>query len=84
MTSYTAHIKVTLKELVNDPQGLAVKDGLKTLGFEEVNNVRVGKLIQINLDAPNEEIAREQLNEMCKKLLSNVIIENYEFVLEQG
>ncbi|MBG93439.1 MAG: phosphoribosylformylglycinamidine synthase [Chloroflexi bacterium] len=84
MTSYTAHIKVTLKELVNDPQGLAVKDGLKTLGFEEVNNVRVGKLIQINFDAPNEEIAREQLNEMCKKLLSNVIIENYEFVLEQG
>ena len=83
MSSYIARIKVTLKELVNDPQGLAVEDGLKTLGFEEINNVRIGKYIEINLNAPNEEMAREQLNEMCKKLLSNIIIENYEFELEQ-
>ena len=83
MSSYIARIKVTLKELVNDPQGLAVEDGLKTLGFEEINNVRIGKYIEINLNAPNEEMAREQLNEMCKKLLSNIVIENYEFELEQ-
>ena len=83
MISYIARIKVTLKELVNDPQGLAVEEGLKTLGFEEINNVRIGKYIEINLNAPNEEIAREQLNEMCKKLLSNIVIENYEFELEQ-
>ncbi|MBA02075.1 MAG: phosphoribosylformylglycinamidine synthase [Chloroflexi bacterium] len=83
MISYIARIKVTLKELVNDPQGLAVEDGLKTLGFEEINNVRIGKYIEINLNAPNEDIAREQLNEMCKKLLSNIVIENYEFELEQ-
>ena len=83
MISYIARIKVTLKELVNDPQGLAVEDGLKTLGFEEINNVRIGKYIEINLNAPNEEMAREQLNEMCKKLLSNIVIENYEFELEQ-
>ena len=83
MNSYIARIKVTLKELVNDPQGLAVEDGLKTLGFEEINNVRIGKYIEINLNAPNEEMAREQLNEMCKKLLSNIVIENYEFELEQ-
>ena len=83
MISYIARIKVTLKELVNDPQGLAVEDGLKTLGFEEISNVRVGKFIEINLNAPNEEMAREQLNEMCKKLLSNIVIENYEFELEQ-
>ncbi|MCH2658002.1 MAG: phosphoribosylformylglycinamidine synthase subunit PurS [Dehalococcoidia bacterium] len=84
MISYIARIKVTLKELVNDPQGLAVEDGLKTLGFEEISNVRVGKFIEINLNAPNEEMAREQLNEMCKKLLSNIVIENYEFELEQN
>ena len=84
MISYIARIKVTLKELVNDPQGLAVEDGLKTLGFEEINNVRIGKYIEINLNAPNEDIAREQLNEMCKKLLSNIVIENYEFELEQN
>ena len=83
MISYIARIKVTLKELVNDPRGLAVEDGLKTLGFEEINNVRIGKYIEINLNAPNEDIAREQLNEMCKKLLSNIVIENYEFELEQ-
>ncbi|MFL2646068.1 MAG: phosphoribosylformylglycinamidine synthase subunit PurS [Dehalococcoidia bacterium] len=83
MSSYIARIKVTLKELVNDPQGLVVEDGLKTLGFEEINNVRIGKYIEINLNAPNEEMAREQLNEMCKKLLSNIVIENYEFELEQ-
>ena len=84
MISYIARIKVTLKELVNDPQGLAVEYGLKTLGFEEISNVRVGKFIEINLNAPNEEMAREQLNEMCKKLLSNIVIENYEFELEQN
>ena len=84
MISYIARIKVTLIELVNDPQGLAVEDGLKTLGFEEISNVRVGKFIEINLNAPNEEMAREQLNEMCKKLLSNIVIENYEFELEQN
>jgi len=83
MISYIAHIKVTLKELVNDPQGLAVEDGLKTLGFEEINNVRVGKFIEINLNASNEAMAREQLNEMCEKLLSNIVIENYDFELEQ-
>lgn len=83
MISYIARIKVTLKELVNDPQGLAVEDGLKTLGFEEINNVRVGKFIEINLNAPNEEMARKQLNEMCEKLLSNIVIENYDFELEQ-
>ena len=84
MISYIARIKVTLKELVNDPQGLAVEDGLKTLGFEEISNVRVGKFIEINLNAPNEEMAREQLNEMCKKLLSIIVIENYDFELEQN
>jgi len=83
MISYIAHIKVTLKELVNDPQGLAVEDGLKTLGFEEINTVRVGKFIEINLNASNEAMAREQLNEMCEKLLSNIVIEIYDFELEQ-
>jgi len=78
-----ARIYVSLKETVVDPQGLAVKNALKSLNYEqEVEEVRVGKLIDIKLNMSDRKKAEQIIEQMCKKLLSNPIIEDYSFVLE--
>ena len=76
--TFTVHLVVTLKPVVNDPQGLVVQAGLRQLGFAGVDNVRVGKYIEFTLDAPDEPTARAQAQEMCEKLLRNPVIEDYE------
>ena len=68
--------------MVNDPQGLTVKQGLATLGFGEVNDVRVGKYIEVNLDTSSEHEARERVEAMCRQLLANHVIEDFRFELE--
>lgn len=80
---YLAKIYVTLKPTVNDPQGLTVKGGLHTLGFDEVESVRVGKFIEVRLDVPQLAKAEKRVHEMCDKLLANPIIENFGFEIEQ-
>ncbi len=80
---YLAKIHVTLKPTVNDPQGLTVKGGLHTLGFKDVQSVRVGKYIEVRLDGKDGERAEEQVREMCRKLLANPVIEDFRFELEQ-
>lgn len=62
---------------VNDPQGDAVLSGLKLLGFGEAGRVRVGKLIRVEVDAANEEEARQAGTNMCDQLLANPVIEEY-------
>ncbi len=79
MPSYLAHVNVMLRPLVNDPQGLVVRDGLHSLGFEGVTAVRVGKRIDITLDAASAEEAESQVREMCRQLLANQVIEDFEF-----
>jgi phosphoribosylformylglycinamidine synthase len=76
--TFTVHLVVTLKPVVNDPQGLAVQSGLHLLGFTDVSGVRVGKFIELTLDAADEATARAQVIEMCEKLLRNPVIEDYE------
>ena len=73
---------VTPKPVVNDPQGITVKQGLATLGFREVNDVRIGKYIEMNIDAGSEHEARERVEAMCKQLLANHVIEDYRFDIE--
>lgn len=68
---------VTLRESVLDPQGNAVKNSLHALNYDEVKDVRIGKFMEIEVDAPSEEVARERVTEMCEKLLANVVIEDY-------
>jgi phosphoribosylformylglycinamidine synthase subunit PurS len=75
---FTAHVVVTLKPVVNDPQGLVVRSGLHHLGFDGVGDVRVGKYIELTVDAADEGTAREQVTQMCEKLLRNPVIEDYE------
>jgi len=80
---YLAKVYVTLKPTVNDPQGLTVKGGLHTLGFEQVKSVRVGKYIEIQIEEEERIKAEEQVREMCHKLLANPVIENFRFELEE-
>ena len=79
-----ARIVVTPKPVVNDPQGVTVRQGLAALGFGEVNDVRVGKYIEITLDTTSERQARERVDSMCRKLLANHVIEDYHFELEKS
>jgi phosphoribosylformylglycinamidine synthase PurS subunit len=77
-----ARVIVTPKPVVNDPQGITVRQGLATLGFGEVSDVRVGKYIELRLDAANEGEARDRVDAMCRRLLANHVIEDYRFDLE--
>jgi phosphoribosylformylglycinamidine synthase subunit PurS len=70
-------IAVTIKPVVNDPQGLVVRSGLHHLGFDGVGDVRVGKYIELTIDAEDEATAREQVTQMCERLLRNPVIEDY-------
>ncbi|KPJ70106.1 phosphoribosylformylglycinamidine synthase [candidate division WOR-1 bacterium DG_54_3] len=72
-------VYITLKKTVADPQGLTIKHALESLGYKEVKDVRIGKLISLRLNVDNKEVAERKLNEMCKKLLANPIIEDYRF-----
>lgn len=72
-----AHIHVTLKNGVLDPQGKAVEHALVSLGFDGVDNVRQGKFIELNLTETDPAKAEAKANDMCEKLLANTVIENY-------
>ena len=73
-----ATVKITLKYGVLDPQGKAIEKSLIQLGFSGVNEVRQGKLIELDIDADTPEAAEKQITEMCEKLLANTVIENYD------
>ncbi len=82
MTLTIARVIVTPKPVVNDPQGVTVRQGLATLGFGEVTDVRVGKYIEVRLEARSEREARERVEAMCRQLLANHVIEDYRFDIE--
>ena len=74
---------VTLKPVVNDPQGLVVTDALHALGYTEVQGTRVGKYIEVELEATEEATARARVDEMCRRLLCNGVIEDYSYSLRR-
>jgi phosphoribosylformylglycinamidine synthase subunit PurS len=77
-----ARVFVTLKRGVLDPQGSAVNRALHALGYAEVSDVRLGKLIEVTIDGTVPEAQeRARLDEMCKKLLANTVIEDYRIEL---
>lgn len=82
-TKYHARIYVTLRSSVLDPAGTAVESGLKQMGYTEVESVRIGKYIEMQLSADSEEQAKQHLDEMCDRLLANTVIENYRFELTE-
>ena len=77
-----AKIYITLKKDVLDPQGSVIANSLKSLGFNNIEDVRQGKFIEVKLNTENKETANKQLNEMCEKLLANLVIEDYKVEIE--
>ena len=71
---------VTLKNGVLDPQGKAIQQTLNGMNFSNVEEVRQGKFFEINVNENNEEKAKMQVEEMCKKLLANLVIEDYKII----
>ena len=78
---YLARVYVTPKPTVNDPQGLTIRGALHSLGFADVESVRAGKYLEIQIAAVDRKKAEKQLTEMCRKLLANPVIEDYRFEL---
>jgi phosphoribosylformylglycinamidine synthase len=76
-----ARVHITLKHGVLDPQGKAIGNALHRLGFPEVGEVRQGKFIELELGGSDIEQARGRLDEMCRRLLANTVIENYSIEL---
>jgi phosphoribosylformylglycinamidine synthase len=78
---YHSRIYVTLRPSVLDPAGTAVESGLHQLGYQGVEQVRIGKYIELTLQASDGDNAKQQLERMCDQLLANPVIENYCFEL---
>ena len=76
---FIADVYVTLKPTVYDPQGTAILNGVKSLGFRQISDVRTGKFIVLNLDAADQVSAETEVEDVCNKLLANPVIESYRF-----
>ena len=74
---------VTLKKSVLDPQGTVVKQALNGMGFNNVNDVRQGKFFEININEKDQKKAEAKVDDMCKKLLANLVIEDYKIIGSQ-
>jgi phosphoribosylformylglycinamidine synthase len=82
MTKFLAEIDVMPKKEILDPQGKAVTGSMKNLGLSEIHNIRIGKHISLEIEADNEETAKAKVDEACKNLLANLIMESYSFKLQ--
>ena len=80
---YIAEIEVMPLKALLDPQGKAVTAGLKNLGLKEIENVRIGKHISLEIEAANREEAHDKVKIACEKLLANPIMESFEFIVSE-
>jgi phosphoribosylformylglycinamidine synthase PurS subunit len=80
MSTFAADVVVDLKPVVNDPQGITVRDALRSVGFSQVQSVRVGKFIRVVLEAADAASARAAVEAMCERLLRNPVIEDSSIV----
>ena len=74
---------VTLKKSVLDPQGTVIQQTLDGMGFNNINNIRQGKFFEIDVDEKDQKKAEEKVEDMCKKLLANLVIEDYKIIESQ-
>ena len=79
---YLAKIKVTLRKSILDPQGKAVEHSILALGYKNIEDTRIGKYIELKLNAASEEEARKIADEVSNKLLANPVMEDYEIEIE--
>ena len=80
---YLARIRVLLRSGVSDPQGQTVEGSLRQLGFDGVESVRVGKYVEVRIQAQDDAAADGAIREMCERLLANPVIEDYSYELER-
>ncbi len=78
---YLAQINIMPLKALLDPQGKAVLNNAKKTGFNDVANIRIGKHIDVEIDAESKDRAVEKIDELCRKILTNPIIESYEFTI---
>ena len=80
---YKGLVKVLIQPNVLDVQGQAVKQSLENMGFDSIDSIRVGRLVEVILTHENEDLVREKLNEMAEGLLANTVMEDYEIEIEK-
>lgn len=80
---FEAAVYVTLKKGILDPEGKAVKNSLRSLGYEQVEEVKSGKLFLLKLKTQDRKTAEEEVRQICEKLLVNVVLEDYTFELRE-
>jgi len=83
MKKFQAEIDVMPKKEILDPQGKAVTGSMKNLGLSEIQNIRIGKHISLEIEAENAETAHSKVEQACKNLLANLIMESYSFRIEK-
>lgn len=81
---FKAEIDVMPLEALLDPQGKAVSNSMPTVGLPEITGVRVGRHVRLFVDAPSKEVATAKVEEACKKLLANQIMESYTYTVEEA
>jgi len=81
---FIAEINVMPLKTLLDPQGKAVSNSMKNIGFQEIENVRIGKHITLEIESDSKEKAMEKVNEACNKLLANPIMEGYEYTIKEA
>ncbi|HMS63787.1 MAG TPA: phosphoribosylformylglycinamidine synthase subunit PurS [Ignavibacteria bacterium] len=82
---FTSKINISIRKTILDPQGKAVEHSLKSLGFEEITDTRIGKYIELQINAKSKEEAEIISRDACEKLLANPVMETYTFeVVESG
>ena len=84
MATYEARIDITHRPGILDPQGANIERALPALGYDDVRHVTVGKVITLTVDAADEATARAQVDEMCRRLLANPVIEDYAVALNEA
>ncbi len=80
---FNAHITVMPQKALLDPQGRAVSASMKNLNLSEIDNIRIGKHITLEVDAASKEEAQQKVDQACKQLLANPIMETYDFMLSE-
>ncbi len=80
---FHSKVFVTLKKSILDPQGKAVEQGIHSLGFNSISNVRIGKYIEMDIETESRENAEKITGEISDKLLANLVMESYSFVIDR-
>lgn len=81
---FLSRIRITLRKSILDPQGKAVEHAVSTLGIKGVSDVRMGKYVELRVEGASEAEARDAIEEVCKKLLANPVMEDYHFEIEKA